>query len=539
MTVETDSPEHDEQLADTESEPDEQNQYLLDDESLGTTPIYDALARLRSRDIKSFHALPLSRSGSLRGSAFEVKYAQAFGQAALSSDLTYTGDAFDTPAMPKRCIERSRQITATAFGARYSTYVTTGTTTSNFVSVYSLCEDGCRVLADRLCHQSIHFALMRARARVTYTSSLPKDEDSNRAAIDVEGLIRQYRQAHEQGDPFQVVVLSNCSYEGVIQDVKAVISACTALDERVRFLVDEAWFAYGYFHRLYRPFTAMYAANAIAPQPQSFAVLATQSAHKSLSALRQGSYIHIHGDKHIIKTVRETQYAYHTTSPSYPILASLELARAQAAVEGADRIEKLLHETRRLRHALATDPQLQGYFINESTRLRAAGVTIDPLRISVNVSNLTSDVHAFKRFLLDRHAIYISSTTATSFLLNIHLGLDEACIDQLLEALSDFVRTERSKARPVRAPSCAPSSRVTTDGVDTEPKNTWSAPHEISDRYLIPYPPGVPAIVPGDVLSPQILDGLARLHDAGVDVFSIRPGSFTGETKAPVRVLPE
>lgn len=446
--------------------------------------------------------------------------------AALSLDLTYTGELFDTPAMPRRCIEYSRRLTAAAFGARYSAYVTTGTTTSNLISVFALCREGDRVLVDRRCHQSIHFALTKVRARVTYAASLPRDEASNRSAIDVEALVHQCQLASRQRDAYRVIVLSNCSYEGVIHDMGALMSACLEIDPEVRFIVDEAWFALNYFHPLYRPYTAMHAAKSAATVASSLVVVATQSAHKSLSALRQGSYIHVHGDPKSIQAVREAQYAYHTTSPSYPILASLELARAQAVVEGPSRIRTLLWEARRLRRAVESEPLLAGYRINGSPGLLSRYVFVDPLRVSLNVSQLAPDPRGFNSFLLKRHGIYVNCYTDSSVLFNIHIGLSSSSIDRLLEALADFARTRKPhRQRPRKAqvqPELEPAAEPPPEGSGC-----------IADRYLIPYPPGVPWVVPGEVVTPHIEQGLDRLRNAGIEVLSIHPNEFLGAPAVP------
>jgi arginine/lysine/ornithine decarboxylase len=479
------------------------------------TPICDALLSLKALDIESFHALPVSRARSLWGSHFRGRYDQLFGESALSLELTYTGDLFDTPAIPSRCIERSRELTAAAFGARYSTYVTSGTTASNSAAVAALCRPGHRVLADRLCHQSIHFALVRSRARVTLARSSPREGRSNRCALDVEALLDELRRARAQNDPYRVVVLTQCSYEGVFYELDALLREFLVIDPLVRCIVDEAWFAHAHFHPYYRRYSAMHAAGELGSTHPALAVVATQSAHKTLSALRQGSYMHVHGDDQVVRVVKDAQFTYHTTSPSYPILASLELARAQAVAEGEALVGRALDLAGRIRRAFHEDPALSVYRVNESDELKSAYVRVDPARISIDVSSVTQDVRAFRAALFHEYGIFVNSITDTSLLLNVHIGITPASVDRLLEVFARCgTRRPRRQASRARAPE---RSR----GAGRAGSSPMPVPGCVSGSYVIPYPPGVPAVAPGEVVTPQVASGVSRLLDAGVDVLSI------------------
>jgi arginine/lysine/ornithine decarboxylase len=416
-----------------------------DSQTLAETPICDKLLQLGSRDVVSFHALPLSKRRSLESSKWCAKYEAIFGSQILEHDLTYTGDWFDLPVVPRLCVEKSRQITARAFGACYSCYVTTGTTTSNWIAIFALAGEGERVLVDRLCHQSIHLALAKNRSAVTYGRIRQRDENSGRAKLDVPAFLAEYRAAHEAGRPYKLVILNGCSYEGVIYDVRKIIDACLQIHDGVTFLVDEAWFAFAYFHPLYRCYTAMSAAQEIVrTRPdRKFAVVATQSTHKSLSCLRQGSYLHIHGDEELIRRVKEVQYQFHTTSPSYPILASLELARAQAVSEGYDRIDNALKLACLLRQEIHNDPELAAYRINESSELLDDCTWIDPLRISIDVGRVANNAPAVKDFLFVNHDVCVNHVTGTALLANIHIGIAEASVQRLLGGLRHYARGAR------------------------------------------------------------------------------------------------
>jgi arginine/lysine/ornithine decarboxylase len=445
---------------------------------------------------------------SINESIFQRTFEEVLGTALLDHDVSYSGEIFDTPILPTGVCELSRRQTAVAFDASYSSMVTTGTTIANHIVVRGFVKPGCRVLADRTSHLSIHMSLSTSGCRVTYGRSRQRDFNSGRQAIDMQAFLEAYTDAAIAGDPFEVVVLSGCSYEGLFIDLVPALKAFIDVRDNVTFIIDEAWFAFAPFHPSYRAFTAMYAAQAIRNErPKAkFRVLSTQSAHKSLSAMRQGSFIHLYGDTKDIESLRSAQCAIDTTSPSIPILASLELARAQAVLEGKDLITRALRRADRVRLQIQSDPQLASYFINESLEYLDEWTRIDPLRLSINCSRVCDDPKSLKTWLFDRSNVYINYATPTSVLLNIHIGITDEAVDQLLDGLRTFAveRATEDSAAAVGHP----------DGA-------------VADAYIIPYPPGRPIVVPGEALSKEIRVDLLRQRRTGIRVLTIKPSVTT------------
>jgi arginine/lysine/ornithine decarboxylase len=120
------------------------------------------------------------------------------------------------------------------------------------------------------------------------------------------------------------------------------MSDCLAVSPTTAFLIDEAWSVINTFHPDLRPLTALDAAHRIAASGTPITMLVTQSARKSMSAGRQGSYLHVVAEPALIARVASTLYGRHTTSPSIPILASLDLARAHAQVHGQQLLQRSL-----------------------------------------------------------------------------------------------------------------------------------------------------------------------------------------------------
>lgn len=458
------------------------------------TPIADRLAELRKVAGKSFHALPLSAGASIADCRWRGKYDELFGRDYLHSELTITGKHFDSFFFAENEIKEAEELAAMLYGADHTLFVTTGTTTSNQIAVTALYQPKTRVLMDKHCHQSLHFALHGLNARVDHLRPLIICENSGRSIFDINELLEKTLTAESEGDPYELIVLNAHSYDGVIYNVPAIIEFL--LDSGIttrRFVIDEAWAAANYFHDRLRRYAAMNISSLRKRYPD-LSVVATQSAHKSLSCLRQASMVHFRGPSELAEKLRVARFRLHTTSPSYPILASLDLARAQMQDVGSCLVEQASMLAGRFEDAVATDPGLSSYRINHFPfpSLPFNYADADPTKVSLNVSEFVTSVADMRDLLYSRYGIYLNRLTETSLLLNFHIGVDHRVVDELLAAL--------------RKLQC---------GLVPEWLSCSSA-----ESFIIPYPPGVPLILPGEEITAQLLNKIRDIRRSGSRVFT-------------------
>ena len=228
------------------------------------------------------------------------------------------------------------------------------------------------MLVDRNCHQSHHYGLMLSGAQVPYLEAYVLHEYSMYGAVPLREIKSRLLAVRAAGklDRVKLLMLTNCTFDGIVYDVERGMEECLAIKPDLVFLWDEAWFAFARFRPVYRSRTAMRAARTVAerlrrpeyraeyerhatqlagddaslleqrllPDPARVRVYATQSTHKTLTSLRQGSMIHVH-DQDFAQKVEESfheAYMTHTsTSPNYQILASFDIGRRQASLEGS------------------------------------------------------------------------------------------------------------------------------------------------------------------------------------------------------------
>src|SRR5690242_15620289 len=167
-------------------------------------------------------------------------------------------------------------------------------------------------------------------------------------------------------DRVRMLTLTNCTFDGHMYNVKKVMRECLAIKPDLIFLFDEAWFGFARFDPLHRRRTAMQAAKELRQELAGKArirVYQTNSAHKSLSALRQGSMILVDDDfGEILEPFEEAFFTHTSTSPNLQIIASLDIARRQMELEGYDLTMRMTEHALQIRREVNYHPLISKYF---------------------------------------------------------------------------------------------------------------------------------------------------------------------------------
>ena len=469
------------------------------------TPFFEALRTYSQRPTGVFHALPISQGKSIVNSHWIRDMVGFYGLEIFLAETSATTGGLDSLLEPTGPLREAQQQAAATFGSRQTYFVTNGTSTANKIVAQALLAPGDIVLVDRNCHQSHHYGLMLAGAEVTYLDAYPLNEYSMYGAVPLQEIKSNLLALQAAGklDRVKLLMLTNCTFDGIVYDVTRVMEECLAIKPDLVFLWDEAWFAFARFHHVYRPRTAMEAARTLAdklrsqeyraqyeanlPRDESGAALlnqrlrpdpararvrvyATHSTHKTLTALRQGSMIHIYDQDFALKVAEgfhEAYMAHTSTSPNYQILASLDLGRRQAALEGFELVQRQLEYAMKLRDAIDHHPLLSKYMHCLSTaemipeNYRASGIAqplrtglsnmvtaweqdefvLDPSRVTVYIGLTGVDGATFKRVrLMDRFGIQINKTSRNTVLFMTNIGTTRSSVAYLIEVLVSIAR---------------------------------------------------------------------------------------------------
>ncbi|MFJ7905717.1 aminotransferase class I/II-fold pyridoxal phosphate-dependent enzyme [Kitasatospora sp. NPDC096204] len=466
------------------------------------TPFYSALLEYARKPTGVFHALPVSRGGSVVASPWIHDMCDFYGLNIFLAETSATAGGLDSLLEPHGTIKEAQDLASRAFGSRRTYFVTNGTSTANKIVTQALVAPGDVVLVDRNCHKSHHYAQVMAGSNVAYLDSYSIDAYAMYGAIPLSDIKRTLLTYRREGrlDQVTLISLTNCTFDGVVYDVERVMTECLAIKPDLAFLWDEAWFAFARFHPVYRRRTAMATAERLTerlrtpeyraeyerhaerirgmtddelahepllPDPDQVRIraYATQSTHKTLTALRQGSVIHVHDEDFSRRTEEAFHEAYMThtsTSPNYQVLASLDVGRRQVELEGYGLVQRQLELAMTLRDRIAEHPLLSKYFRVLGSgdlipdRYRVSGhedplrlgpvameeawstdeFVLDPCRLTIEISATGIDGDTFKHAqLMDRWGIQINKTTRNTVLAMTNIGTTRSALAHLLRAL--------------------------------------------------------------------------------------------------------
>ena len=300
---------------------------------------------------------------------------QFYGINLFLAESSATTGGLDSLLEPTGNIKRAQDMAARAFGAEQVFFVTNGTSTSNKMVLQALIAPGDIVILDRNCHKSHHYGLVLSGAQPFYVEAFPMAEFSMYGAVPLRTIKKALLDLKAEGrlDRVKMVDLTNCTFDGHIYNTRRVMEECLAIKPDLIFLWDEAWFGFARWSPFLRPRTAMGAAadieawmqdartrsnstrnsapssamrlqprssceTRLVPDPDAIAlrVYQTNSTHKSMSAIRQGSMVLVKDvDFHKVEAqFHEAVFTHASTSPNQQLIASLDVARRQMELEG-------------------------------------------------------------------------------------------------------------------------------------------------------------------------------------------------------------
>lgn len=476
------------------------------------TPFFSALKQYSHRPTGVFHALPISQGKSIVNSHWIKDMVGFYGLDVFMAETSATCGGLDSLLEPTGPLREAQELAGQTYGSRHTYFVTNGTSTANKIVTQALVAPGDIVLLDRNCHQSHHYGMMMAGANVVYLEAYPLNEYSMYGAVPLREIKSKLLALKRAGKLARVKMMSltNCTFDGIVYDVERVMEECLAIKPDLVFLWDEAWFAFARFHPVYRTRTAMASARALRERLQDpehkrryeeylategdvtaaklsdddlldrrlipdpararVRVYATQSTHKTLTALRQGSMIHVFDqdfDQKVAEPFHEAYMAHTSTSPNYQILASLDLGRRQVALEGVELVQRQIENAMQLRDAIDNHPLLGKYMRCLRTsdlipdRFRPSAIAqplrsglrnmmaawdqdefvLDPSRITLFIGHTGYDGDTFKRQqLMDRYGIQINKTSRNSVLFMTNIGTTRSSVAFLVEVLVNIAR---------------------------------------------------------------------------------------------------
>jgi arginine decarboxylase len=469
-------------------------------------PLVSQLRESADRDYAPFHT-----PGHKRGGSISPALADWWGNRILQADLPELPE-LDNLFAPQGVIRDAQALAAVAFGADRTWFLANGSTAGILAAILATCGPGDTLILPRNIHQSVISGLILSGANPIF---IAPEFDGTLAHCVTPTAVATALAAHPNA---KAILIVSPTYYGVAGNITEI--AALAHGHNIPLLVDEAHGAHFAFHPDL-PTSALAAG----------ADLVVQSTHKTLSALTQASMLHLQGQRVDADRIAQALQLVQSTSPSYLLLASLDAARHHMANQGKTLMTRALAMADRARAGLTTIPGLT--LLNPT--ITPGFHQFDRTRLTLFLNGL--DGFAADQLLHEQLGVTCELPSLHHLTFIITAGNTDRDIDRLIDACEQLGRSDHlPPAISERIPFYNDFEQRLTPreaffGVG-ERVPIGQTPGRISAELVCPYPPGIPVLMPGEVVTPSAITYLQQVLAAG--------GTLSGcadDTLATLKVL--
>src|SRR4051794_10706367 len=473
------------------------------------TPFYDQLKNYVWMAKDQWHTPGHSSGESLRASPWVNDFYEFMGEHVFDADLSVSVPMLDSLMEPKGVIAEAQAKAAKAFGAKRTFFATNGTSTANKVIFQTLLAPGEKLILDRNCHKSVHHGVVLSGAHPIYVDSALNRKYGLYGPVPKKTLLAAIKKHADA----QALIITSCTYDGLRYDLPPIIEA--AHERGIKVIIDEAWYGFARFHPEFRP-TAL----------EAGADYATQSTHKVLSAFSQASMIHVNDPGFREHLFRENFNMHTSTSPQYGLIASLDIARKQAVMEGYKPLSRTLDLAKEVRSLVNSTKAFRVLELDDllPPEVRNDGIRLDPTKVTIDITGCGYTVEDLQKDLFERYNIQVEKSTFNTLTLLLTIGTTRSKVSRLYDALMRIARQGRPPRRLVQTPDIPgfthlpylPRDAYYCGGEllpvfnERERVNRRLASRVCADQ-IVPYPPGIPVLVPGQLITSKVLQYVGEL----------------------------
>jgi arginine decarboxylase len=475
-----------------------------------SAPYLEAITAYGFRGSTRFHV-----PGHKGGEGADPGMRLAFGDRALLLDVPQDIEGIDVGPSPTP-YQRAERLAAEAYGASVAWFLTNGATQGNHAVCLALAGPGCNVVLQRNSHASMIDGLILSGGIPTWVPPEYDPELGMAHGITPESLDEALRRTPQARAAFIV----SPTYYGMAADVEG----CAQVAHRAgaALIVDNAWGSHFGFHPQLPSSPLDLGADAM-----------LASTHKIVGSLTQSAMLLV-GHTELIDeaAVARAVRLVRSTSPSALLMASLDAARRQLAIHGEALLERTIGAAAQARQAIDAVP---GCSVVDDGLVGQPGVAgWDPLRIVVDVRDTGCTGYEVAAALRSTYDIYVELATHATLVLVLGLGQP---VEPLQRLSHDFAETVRQISRPGRAPALTRTSAALALDTALTPREAFlgdgetvavaDAVDRISAESIAGYPPGIPALLPGERITAEVVDYLRELVDAGARLHGAADPTFS------------
>lgn len=415
-------------------------------------------------------------------------------------------DGFDNLHHAEGILHDLQKRAAEVYGAEESFYLVNGSTSGILSAISAVASRGDTILIGRNCHKSVYHGAYLNGLKLKYLFPESMKDVGFSCGIKVEQVREFLEESARTGNDIKAVLIVSPTYEGMVSDIRAIAEVVHSYG--IPLIVDEAHGAHLGFHELWPKSACTEGADIV-----------IQSLHKTLPSLTQTALLHVNGDLVDRERLRRFLCVYQTSSPSYVFMAGMAEAIEFMAQNGRIQMDKFAGLWGQMLLRLEDCRVLKIY----------PGTDIGKLVISVGNSSMSGQ--KLYDILLNRYHLQMEMSGGNYVLAMFTLTDEKDAYDRLTDALLELDKELEPCAQSV-------GGSLTKDMHNIQLKKAlefweaWDKPRKvlelkkckgyIAGEFINLYPPGIPMLVPGEVLNEEILEIIEEYMRQGLPVQGVK-----------------
>ncbi len=458
-------------------------------------PILDTIKILANNAHAAFYA-----PGHKRGQGISNELINLMGKAVFKADLPELPE-LDNLFAPEGVILEAQQLAAEIFGADFTYFLINGSTCGIISAILATCKAGDKIILPRNIHQSVISGLVLSGAIPIFINPVYDvnwDINYSISPFDLKNALQQHPDS-------KAVMVVYPTYQGVCGDLKEIAEITHQYN--IPLLVDEAHGAHFTFHPELPPSALSQGAD-----------LTVQSTHKVLGAMTQSSMLHLRGNRIDRNSIRKALQLLQSTSPSYLLLASLDATRQQMALQGKQLMGKTIELARQAKDSLRS---IKGLKLFELQQSQPSFQYLDITRLTVDVRNLGITGYQADEILHQKLGVTAELPMLYNLTFIISLGNTQADINKLVEGLRNLVNQNNYSSDQELLEEINSYIKGKIYSCAISPREAFFADHKIinleesigciSAELICPYPPGIPVLMPGEIIRIEAINYLQKI----------------------------
>ncbi|UEL49472.1 aminotransferase class I/II-fold pyridoxal phosphate-dependent enzyme [Terrisporobacter hibernicus] len=454
--------------------------------------ILNKLEELKDDNLTSFHV-----PGHKTGKIFRKLGYKNILEKIYTLDTTEI-DGTDNLHNAKEIIKESQDRAARVFNSDKTIYLVNGTTCGIEASIMAVCNPKSKIIVNRDCHQSVINACILGDIDPVYIESMVCKKTNIIMGVDVEST----KSVIDNNLDAKAIVLTYPTYYGKTFDLKSVCDY--AHSKNIIVIVDEA-------HGAHLQLSNNLPKSAI----EQKADIIIQSTHKTLPSFTQSSMMHVKGNRVDTNKIEAMLRFLESSSPSYVLLTSLELAVDIYDNYGIKLMENLLSNINNFKSKFKNNENI---IIDNN---------MDKTKIFISLKKLGITGYELDSILREKYKIQVELSNYYGVLLICTIGNDEEDFVRLKRALDDFILNTNDKEllEDINCPENIPEKVLNPRQAFYSDKHSVKLEDsigKISGEYIIPYPPGISLISPGEIITKEIITYIQEGVKSGMIVSGIK-----------------